>query len=165
MVLTLDDVLPLSGSFEVDRDRTGPLDNAAAAALWPDAEAALKRYERWGRSAGYRRTFWRPRLITENAAPLEVQSSVWLYRTEQGAADALSYPSGELLGPDATAITIAPIGAAARAYRLDNGPFTLYLVEFSKGNGVTSLLVTTFSEQASREVAAGLARTMAGRMR
>jgi hypothetical protein len=165
MVLTLDDVLPLSRTFDLDPERTGPWDSATAAAAWPDGDAAIKRYQQWERSLGHRSAFWRPRLSGDTQAPVAVQSSVSLYRSAQGAEDALRYEASRLAGPKAAAVSIASIGETTAAYRAANGPFTTYLVQFRKGNGVATLVVICYADASCQEVVEGLAATMADRMR
>lgn len=164
MALTLADLLLLSPEFEAHAERTGPQDNDAATAAWPDLLAAQQRYQRWGRIAGYQTTFWRPHPSAEDAAPIEVQSVVSLYRSSQGADDAYHFGYGKLPGASAPEFSVPNLAAVARGIIATNGPFAYSLVLFRKGNAFGAVLTTSLAAQASPEQAVALARTLADRI-
>ncbi|MBI2886507.1 MAG: hypothetical protein HYY02_04795 [Chloroflexi bacterium] len=164
MALSLADLFPLSPEFEVSAERTGPQDNDAAAAAWPDLLAAQQRYQRWGRITGYQSIFWRPHPAAEDAAPIEVQSSVSLYRSSQGADDAYHFGLGKLPGASGPEFSVPNLAPAARGITATNGPFAHSVVLFRKGNAFGAVLTTSLAAQASTEQAVALARTLADRI-
>lgn len=164
-VLSLSDVASLSPEFELRKDKTGAVDNDGAAQAWSDVAAAKKRYEKWGRGEGYSSYLWRPLSATDDVAPVEIQSTVSLYRTAQGAQEAFQYYKQHSIGPNPQAISASPLGDAAAAFRVANGPFVSFLVLFQKDNAVASLLTTSFADKANLRVAVTLAEIMAERAR
>ena len=165
VVLSLSDVVSLSPEFELRKDKTGAVDNDAAAQVWGDVSAARKRHEKWGRVGGYSSDLWRPLSAAEDIAPVEIQSTVSLYRTAQGAQEAFQYYKQHSIGPNPQAISTSSLGDATAAFRVANGPFVSFLVLFQMDNAVVSLLTTSFSEKANLRVAESLAELMAARVR
>ena len=164
-VLLLDDVLPLSRSFETLPEATGKLTPEWAAQTWADPGDVVKRYQEWGFVAGAAGAYWRPLLSNEPDAPVAIRSNVALFRDVNSADTALRYRRDKLIAAKAAPLAVGSPNDGVTAFKTSSGPFTHYLVEFRRANAVATLWVVGYATRDDIGNVRRLASVMLDRVR
>lgn len=160
----LDDVLPLSRDLVAPVGAPEALTNARAAAAWPDASGARGRLDGWGRVGGYQTAFVRPLASTVESPVLQVWSDVSVFRSVDGARDALRDTQERLTKAGAAPLTLGVLGDASVALSHSTGSLTTYHVLIRRSVTTAWLTITGLSDGVKLESVERLAKTVAERL-
>ena len=164
-VLLLDELLPLSRSFEVLPAASGGLTPEMAAQTWADPTDAIRRYQEWGFITGAAGAYWRPQVNNEPHAPVAVRSNIALFKDVNSADAALRYRREKLVAAKATPLAVGSPDQGVSSFKTPSGPFTHYFVEFRRANAVATLWVAGYAARDDIDIVRSLASTMLGRVR
>ncbi|MCL5074241.1 MAG: hypothetical protein M1136_01115 [Chloroflexi bacterium] len=142
MTLTWPDV---GCMFYPNRTQTGPRDNAAVAATWPDYQQMFGLLEQWGRITGYASVFEVDASWNVITGTLSIESLTSSYKSPEGARQAFEYTVERFLemNPGETPVSVKQIGDATAAWShawtdYEGRTWRSYRLQFRKANiGVT----------------------------